>query len=43
MKVGILFEGSPMNPGGFNQSLMSALILNEIIEFRDNFTFITLD
>ena len=43
MKVGILFEGSPMNPGGFNQSLISALILNEIIEFRDNFTFITLD
>ena len=43
MKVGILFEGSPMNPGGFNQSLISTLILNEIIEFRDNFTFITLD
>ena len=43
MKVGILFEGSPMSPGGFNQSLISALILNEIIEFRDNFTFITLD
>ena len=43
MKVGILFESDPLNPGGFNQSLISALILNEIIEFRDNFTFITLD
>jgi len=43
MKVGILFEGNPKNPGGFNQSLISALILNEIIEYRDDFTFITLD
>ena len=43
MKIGILFEGNPRNPGGFNQSLVSALILKEIIEYRDNFTFITLD
>ena len=43
MKIGILFEGSPKNPGGFNQSLISALILNEIIEYKDKFTFITLD
>ena len=43
MKIGILFEGNPRNPGGFNQSLVSILILNEIIEYRDNFTFITLD
>ncbi len=43
MKIGILFESSSMNPGGFNQSLISALILNEIIEYKDNFTFITLD
>ena len=43
MKIGILFEGNFKNPGGFNQSLASALILKEIIEYRDNFTFITLD
>ena len=43
MKIGILFEGNPKTPGGFNQSLASALILNEIIEYRDKFTFITLD
>ena len=37
MKIGILFEGNPRNPGGFNQSLVSVLILNEIIEYRDSF------
>jgi glycosyltransferase involved in cell wall biosynthesis len=43
MNIGILFEGKPTNPGGFNQSLNSALILNEINELKTNFTFITLD
>ena len=43
MNVGILFEGSPKNPGGFYQSLNSALILNEIKEYKENLTFITLD
>lgn len=43
MHIGILFEGKPTNPGGFNQSLNSALILNEINELKNDFTFITLD
>jgi len=43
MKIGILFEGKPTNPGGFNQSFNSALILNEINEYKNDFTFITLN
>ena len=43
MKIGILFEGKPANPGGFNQSFNSALILNEIKEYKNDFTFITLN
>ena len=30
MKIGILFEGNPNNPGGFNQALQSAININEI-------------
>ena len=40
MKIGILLKGNSRNPWGFNQSLVSALILNEIIEYRDNFTLL---
>ena len=35
MKIGILFEGNFKNPGGFNQSLASALILKEFIIVLD--------
>ena len=43
MKIGILFEGSPKNPGGFYQSLQSASILNEIKDDRLELEFICLE
>ena len=43
MKVGVLFEGTEKNPEAFNQSLNSALILNEIKNYYSDFNFIILN
>ena len=43
MKIGVLFEGNINKPGGFYQSLNSALLLNEIKDERFKIEFITLD
>ena len=43
MKIGVLFEGDIRKPGGFYQSLNSALLLNEIKDERFKIEFITLD
>ena len=43
MKIGVLFEGNINKPGGFYQSLNSALLLGDIKNERFEIEFITLD
>ncbi len=43
MKIGVLFEGDIRKPGGFYQSLNSALLLKEIRDEKFKIEFITLD
>jgi glycosyltransferase involved in cell wall biosynthesis len=40
MKIGILFEGNPNNPGGFNQALQSAININEISNKNNTVEFV---
>ena len=43
MKICVLFEGSPKNPGGFYQNLNSAILLNEIIDKRFEIEFLVIE
>ena len=43
MKICVLFEGSPKNPGGFYQNLNSAILLNEIKDKRFDIEFLVIE
>ena len=43
MKIGVLFEGSPLMGGGFFQSLKSSMILNTIEKYSNTMEFILTD
>lgn len=43
MKICVLFEGSPKNPGGFYQNLNSAILLNKIHDKRFEIEFLVIE
>ena len=43
IKIGIVFEGSPLMGGGFFQSLKSSIILNDMKEYSSSMEFILTD